>query len=100
MCFPAKAEQAQAFAEELQRRLPHEVQAARVVRTGLENPWFPNTDVEVHVVAANDPEELRPKIADVVTEYMWRDDVWVEVRVVEAYAADNIRPVERLILQA
>ncbi|HEX9710163.1 MAG TPA: hypothetical protein VGB42_09390 [Candidatus Thermoplasmatota archaeon] len=76
------------------------MQDARVVRTGLSNPWFPDTDVEVHVVAAGDPEELRPKVADLVAEAMWRDDVWVEVRVVEARADEEPAQQERLVLRA
>jgi hypothetical protein len=100
MCFPAKTEQAQAFAVELARRLPGEVQQARVVRTGRENPWFPDTDVEVHVVAAGDPEELRPKVAQIVAETMWRDDVWVEVRVEEVPMVLGDPPDERLALRA
>ncbi len=100
MFFPAKAEQAQVFAEELRRRLPGEIQDARVVRTGRENPWFPGTDVEVHVVAARDPEELRPRVAELVTETMWRDDVWVETRVVESTVANNLPSQEKVLLKA
>lgn len=100
MCFPARAEQAQAFADELVRLLPSEVRQAHVVRTGRENPWFPGTDVEVHVVAAGDPEELRPKLASLVAETMWRDDVWVEVRVVESPVVVGAGPEDRIALRA
>lgn len=89
MCFPATIEVAQAFAQDVRARFPTEVQTVKVVRTGRKDEWFPNTDVEVHVVAAMDPEELRPKMAELVSEYMWRDDVWVEVRVVEGEPADD-----------
>jgi hypothetical protein len=100
MCYPAKEGQAQAFADDLVKRLPREVASTRVERTGRENPWFPGTDVEVVVVAAGDPEELRPKVAQIVTETMWRDDIWVEVRVVEASAAGDGSRSERVALRA
>jgi hypothetical protein len=93
MCYPATAEVAQAFAQEVRARFPTEVQSVKVVRTERPGGWLPNTDVEVLVVAAGDPEELRPKVADLVSEYMWRDDVWVEVRIVEGSPADE--PVKR-----
>ncbi len=89
MCFPATLEVAQSFAAEVRERFPAEVQSVKVVRTGRADEWFPGTDVEVHVVAAGDPEELRPKVQAVVSEYMWRDDVWVEVRIVEASLGDE-----------
>lgn len=89
MCYPATVEVAQAFAQDVRARFPTEVQTANVVRTGRAHEWFPNTDVEVHVVAAGDPEELRPKVMELCSEYMWRDDVWVEVRLVEASPAED-----------
>lgn len=89
MCFPATAEVAQAFAQDVRARFPTEVQSAKVVRTGRAHEWFPDADVEVLVVASGDPEELRPRVMELVSEYMWRDDVWVEVRVVEASPAED-----------
>ena len=89
MCFPATIEVAQAFAHDVRERFPAEVQTVKVVRTGRAHDWFPGTDVEVQVVAAGDPEELRPKVMELVSEYMWRDDVWVEVRVVEGSPAED-----------
>jgi len=89
MCFPATNEVAQAFAQDVRARFPTEVQTVKVVRTGRAHEWFPDTDVEVHVVAAGDPEELRPRIQELVSEYAWRDDVWVEVRIVEGSPADE-----------
>ena len=89
MCFPATNEVAQAFAQDVRERLAGDVQRVTVVRTGRAHEWFPDTDVEVLVVAVGDPEELRPKVQEIVSEYMWRDDVWVEVRVVEASPADE-----------
>jgi hypothetical protein len=89
MCFPATVEVAQAFAQEVRARFSEEVQSVQVVRTGRANEWLPGTDVEVHVVAAGDPEELRPKVQELVSQYMWRDDVWVEVRVVEGSPAED-----------
>jgi hypothetical protein len=90
MCFPATNEVAQAFAQDVRARFPAEVQRVTVVRTGRAHEWFPDSDVEVLVVAAGDPEELRPRVMELVSEYMWRDDVWVEVRVVEATPADEL----------
>ena len=89
MCFPATLEVAQAFAQDVRARFSGEVQSVKVVRTGRPHEWFPGTDVEVQVVAAGDPEELRPKVRELVSQYMWRDDVWVEVRVVEGSAAED-----------
>lgn len=89
MCFPATNEVAQAFAQDVRARFETEVQAVKVVRTGRAHEWFPDTDVEVHIVAAGDPEELRPRVQELVSEYAWRDDVWVEVRIVEASPADT-----------
>ncbi len=89
MCFPATLEVAQSFAAEVRARFPADVQSVKVVRTGRADAWFPGTDLEVHIVAASDPEELRPKVQALVSEYMWRDDVWVEVRVVEASPTDE-----------
>lgn len=99
MCFPATAEVAQAFAQDVRARFPTEVQSVKVVRTGHAHEWFPDTDVEVLVVAADNPEELRPRVMELVSEYMWRDDVWVEVRVVEASPADQVA-LERGAVQA
>ena len=93
MCFAATAENAQAFAQDVLARFPNEVESAKVVRTERPDGWLPNTDVEVLVIAAGDPEELRPKVAELVSEYMWRDDVWVEVRIVEGSPSDE--PVKR-----
>jgi hypothetical protein len=39
-------------------------------------------------------------VAEIVTETMWRDDVWVEVRVVESTAPDDAPPPERVLLKA
>lgn len=89
MCYPATVEVAQAFAQDVRARFPTEVQAVNVVRTGRAHEWFPNSDVEVHIVAAIDPEELRPKVMELCSEYMWRDDVWVEVRIVEASPVED-----------
>ncbi len=89
MCFPASVEVAESFAAEVRERFPTEVQKATVVRTSRPQGWLPGTDVEVVIVAVGDPEELRPQIMDLVSEYMLRDDVWVEVRVVEASLADE-----------
>ena len=90
MCFPATSEVAQAFAQDVRARFASDVQRVTVVRTGRAHEWFPDSDVEVLVVAAGDPEELRPRVMELVSEYMWRDDVWVEVRVVEASPADEL----------
>jgi hypothetical protein len=89
MCYAATQEVAQAFAQDVAARFPTEVQSVKVVRAAKPEGWLPNTDVEVLVVAAGDPEELRPKVADLVSEYVWRDDVWVEVRIVEGSPADE-----------
>jgi hypothetical protein len=88
MCYPATLEVAQAFAEDVRARFSTEVQSAKVVRTGRKDEWFPNTDVEVLIVAA-DPEALRPLVAQLVMEYVARDDVWVEVRIVERTPAEE-----------
>ena len=100
MCYPASYETAKAFAFEVSTRFPDEVKSAQALRTGRENPWFPAADVEVHVVARGNPEELRPKIADLVREYMWRDDVWVEVRVLEADATSAEPPMKATLVDA
>ena len=88
MCFPATLEVAESFAADLRQRFPADLHSVKVVRTGRADAWFPGTDIEVHVVASGDPEELRPKVQALVSDYMWRDDVWVEVRIVEASPAD------------
>lgn len=82
------------------RLLPDEVRKAVVVRTGRDNPWFPGADVEVHVLASGDPEELRPKVASLVAETMWRDDVWVEVRILESPLVVEAGPDDRITLSA
>lgn len=92
MCFPATHEIATSFAAELRERFPTEIQKATVVRATHPQEWLPTTDVEVLVVAAGDPEELRPKVQEVVAEYVDRDDVWVEVRVVEGSPAETSAP--------
>lgn len=97
MCYPASFETAKAFATDVRARFPNEVKSAQAIRTGRENPWFPAADVEVHVVCAGNPEELRPQVAELVREYMWRDDVWVEVRIVEADVVE-VEPAPRLTL--
>jgi len=90
MCFPATHEVAASFAADVRERFPTEVQSVKVVGTGRAAEWFPDTDVEVLVVAAGDPEELRPKVMELVSEYMLRDDVWVEVRVIEGSPPDAV----------
>ena len=97
MCYPASYETAKAFATDVLSRFPEEVKSAQAIRTGRENPWFPAADIEVHVVCASNPEELRPKVAELVREYMWRDDVWVEVRIMEADAIE-VEPAPRMTL--
>src|SRR2546425_7556714 len=88
MCYPATLEVAQAFAQDVRERFPTQVQSVKVVRTGRSDEWFPNTDVEVLIVAS-DPEPMRPLVAQLVSEYVVRDDVWVEVRIVEGAPAEE-----------